>query len=54
MAWAAALRLGGSVEMEVVGVDWPIGIGAFCALGCLALAEVLVAVVRLVAANCMM
>ena len=43
----AALRLGGSVEMEVVGVDWPVGTGVFCALGRLAFAEVLVAVVPL-------
>ena len=47
MAWVAALRLGGAVEIEVVGVDWPVGIGAFCALGRLAFAEVLVAVVPL-------
>ena len=47
MAWVAAWRLGGAVEIEVVGVDWPVGIRAFCALGRLAFAEVLVAVVSL-------
>ena len=43
----AVFRLGGAVEMEFVGVDSSVGIGAFCALGRLAFAEVLVAVVSL-------
>ena len=44
----AALRLGGAVEMEVVGVDSSIGTEAFFTLGWgLAFAEVLVAVVPL-------
>ena len=42
------MRSGGAVEMEVVGVDSSIGMGAFFALGGgLAFAEVLVAVVPL-------
>ena len=46
MAWVAALRLVGAVDMEVVGVDSSVGTGAFFALGGgLAVAEVLVAVV---------
>ena len=48
MAWVAALRLGGAVEMEVVGVDSSVGTEAFFTLGWgLAVAEVLVAVVPL-------
>ena len=48
MAWVAALRLVGVVEMEVVGVESSVGTGAFFALGWgLAVAEVLVAVVPL-------
>ena len=46
MAWVAALRLGGAVEMEVIGVDLSVGPGTFFALGWgLAVAEVLVEVV---------
>ena len=46
MAWVAALRLVGAVDMEVVGVDSSVGTGAFFALGGgLTVAEVLVAVV---------
>ena len=42
----AALRLGGAVEMEGVGVDSSVGTGTFFALGWgLAVAEVLVAVI---------
>ena len=48
MAWVAALRLGGAVEVEVVGVDSSIGTEPFFTLGWgLAFAEVLVAVVPL-------
>ena len=44
----AALRLVRAVEIEVVGVDWTVGTGAFFTLGRgLAVAEVLVAVVPL-------
>ena len=44
----AALRPGGAVEMEVVGVDSSVGAGAFFTFGWgLAVAAVLVAVVPL-------
>ena len=48
MVWVAALRPGGAVKMEVVGVDSSVGTGTFFTLGWgLAVAEVLVAVVPL-------